>query len=154
MGVKCRASVRLAIGLGLVAVLAVAGCARPMQHVREAGRFSPETVAQAEAALRSIAERTGFYAFIVIEAEGRPVDPPRVFGPIMEEVGQRGGSAYVLIKHATGSSNYSSAFSPDLQALYRAELLPVIAQGLGINPDPELVEWVRDIGEVAELHAR
>jgi len=143
----------LAIGLGLVAML-FGGCGRPMLHVRdEAGRFSAESKALAENELRSIAARTKFYAVIVTVPEGRPLDPPRIFSPIMEEVRQRGGVAYILIVEP-GERRLHPGYSNELERLHRAELLPEIGIGLRGPTDTALLDWVREVSVAANAYAR
>jgi hypothetical protein len=52
---------------------------------------------QAEERLSEIAEATGVYGVVVTAGENAAVDPPRIFTPIIEEVGRLHGEAIVMI---------------------------------------------------------
>jgi hypothetical protein len=118
----------------------------------EAGILPADQVRQAEEQLRAIAERTGVYG-VVISADEIP-DPPRVAGPIIDEISGLGGEALVGFCtpeacDLTAAAAYSVTIEDDLSAVAPA---PEPAPGQGVAQGSRgLRAWIELVGTVSTL---
>ena len=118
----------------------------------EAGLLPPGQVRRAEEQLRAMAERTGVYG-VVVSAHEIP-DPPRVAGPIVDEISALGGEAMVgfCTEEAcdlSAAAAYSPTLENDLSAVAQAP--EPVPRGGGAPGARGLRAWIELVGAVSTL---
>lgn len=160
-----RPEARLSRRGALVALagLALSACATVVQPPSEvpadfvfvrddAGLLPDAEVRQTEEILRSIAERTGVYGVVVTARE--IANPPRVAGPIIEEIARSGGEALIgfctpQACDLTSPAAYSDSMADDLGLVAR---VPEGVPGQGVAQGSRgLPAWIELVGAVSTL---